>query len=194
MPVNKDMVEQGMQLILEGIGEDPLREGLIDTPARIARMYEEILSGMAKDPSELFSTSFGESHHEMVLVRDIPFYSLCEHHMVPFFGHAHVGYIPGHEGRICGISKLARLVDIFANRLQVQERLTTQIADTLVEQLEPDGVIVAVGAEHLCMAMRGIKKPGTTTVTSAVRGVFESSARTRAEALSLILNAGAITS
>ena len=185
--INKDLVEQGARLILEGIGEDPLREGLIDTPARIARMYEEILSGMDKDPTELFTTSFEESYHEMVLVRDIPFYSMCEHHMLPFFGLAHVGYIPGPTGRVCGLSKLARLVDVYANRLQVQERLTTQIANTLVEQLEPDGVIVAISAEHLCMSMRGIKKPGTTTVTSAVRGLFERSARTRSEALSLIL-------
>lgn len=186
--MNKEMVEKGARLILEGIGEDLSREGLIDTPERIARMYEQILSGMHEDPAELFSTDFEESYHEMVLVRDIPFYSLCEHHLLPFFGLAHVGYIPGIDGRVCGISKLARLVDVYAKRLQVQERLVTQVADTLVEQLKPDGVIVVVTAEHLCMSMRGVQKPGASTVTSAVRGTFERSARTRSEALSLMLN------
>ncbi|MDR2108349.1 MAG: GTP cyclohydrolase I FolE [Coriobacteriales bacterium] len=180
-------IEQGVRLILEGIGEDPAREGLLETPARVAKMYEEVCAGSDEDPTALFSTFFGENHHEMVLVKDIPFYSLCEHHLVPFFGMAHVAYLPGPDGRICGLSKLARLVDIYSKRLQVQERLTTQVAETLVEQLAPRGVIVVIEAEHLCMAMRGVKKPGSKTITSAVRGTFESSQKTRSEALSLIL-------
>ena len=175
-----------MRLILEGVGEDPYREGLKDTPARVARMYEEVLQGIDEDPSELFTRSFCENHNEMVLVKDIPFYSICEHHMVPFFGMAHVGYIPGTDGLICGISKLARLVDLFARRLQVQERLTTQVADTLVRELNPEGVIVVIEAEHLCMSMRGVKKPGSKTTTSAVRGIFRRDQKTREEALSLI--------
>jgi GTP cyclohydrolase I len=179
-------VEQGVRLILEGVGEDPEREGLLDTPARVARMYEEIFSGLVESPTPLFTKSFGEDHRELVLVKDIPFYSMCEHHLVPFFGMAHVGYLPGESGRICGISKLARLVDLFAKRPQVQERLTSQIADTLVEHLNPSGVIVVIEAEHLCMSMRGVKKPGSRTTTSAVRGAFKNSAKTREEALSLI--------
>lgn len=180
-------IEAGVRLILEGIGEDPNREGLLETPARVARMYEEVLGGLEEDPSRHFDVTFDEGHSEIVLVGDIPFYSMCEHHLAPFFGRAHVAYIPGEDGRICGISKLARLVDGFAKRPQVQERLTGQIADTLVEALNPAGVIVVIEAEHLCMSMRGVKKPGSQTVTSAVRGVFEKSAPTRAEALSLIL-------
>lgn len=180
-------VEEGVRLILEGIGEDPSREGLLETPARVARMYAEIMQGMTKDPSEFFAVAFEEGHREMVLVKDIPFYSLCEHHLVPFFGMAHVAYLPGSAGRICGLSKLARTVDVFAQRLQVQERLTRQIANTLVDSLDPDGVIVVVEAEHLCMSMRGVKKPGTKTITSAVRGAFEVSQKTRTEALDLIL-------
>ncbi|MDR0500191.1 MAG: GTP cyclohydrolase I FolE [Coriobacteriales bacterium] len=185
--MDKAKIEAGVRLILEGIGEDINREGLLDTPMRVARMYEEVCSGIACDPKEYFQTSFGENHHEMVLVKDMPFYSLCEHHMVPFFGMAHVAYLPGKDGRICGLSKLARLVDAYSRRLQVQERLTTQIAQTLVEQLSPRGVIVVIEAEHLCMSMRGVKKPGSKTITSAVRGMFESSQKTRNEALSLIL-------
>ena len=180
-------IEQGVRLILEGIGEDPDREGLQKTPSRVARMYEEVFAGMKEDPSIHFHTTFDEHHQEMVLIRDIPFYSMCEHHLVPFFGMAHVAYIPGPDGRVCGLSKLARLVDCFAKRPQVQERMTSQIADTLVEQLEPLGVIVVLEAEHMCMSMRGVKKPGTTTTTSAVRGSFEKNKATRAEALSLIL-------
>lgn len=180
-------IEQGIRLVLEGIGEDPKRSGLVDTPARVARLYTEVLQGMDQDASELFVTTFEEGHREMVLVKDIPFYSLCEHHMVPFFGHAHIAYLPGADGKICGLSKLARTVDIYARRLQVQERLTGQIANTLMEQLDPIGVIVVIEAEHLCMSMRGVKKPGTKTFTSAVRGAFEVSQKTRAEALSLIL-------
>jgi GTP cyclohydrolase I len=151
-------------------------------------MYEEICSGMDQDPSELFETTFDEHHQEMVLVRDIPFYSICEHHLVPFFGRAHVAYIPAKDGRICGISKLARLVDCFAKRPQVQERLTSQVADTLVRELHPEGVIVVMEAEHLCMSMRGVKKPGSKTTTSAVRGSFQKNSATRAEALTLIFN------
>ncbi len=181
-----EKIQQGVRLILEGIGEDPNREGLLETPARVGRMYEEICAGITMDPNELFEKSFGEDHKELVLVKDIPFYSICEHHLVPFFGLAHVGYIPGEDGRICGISKLARLVDVFAKRLQVQERLTSQVADTLVSELEPRGVIVVLEAEHLCMSMRGVKKPGSKTTTSAVRGLFETSQKSREEALSLI--------
>ena len=181
-------IEQGVRLMLEGMGEDPDREGLKKTPARVAKMYEEICSGMDEDPSELFETTFDEHHQEMVLVRDIPFYSICEHHLVPFFGKAHVAYIPAKDGRICGISKLARLVDCFAKRPQVQERLTSQVADTLVRELHPEGVIVVMEAEHLCMSMRGVKKPGSKTTTSAVRGSFQKSSATRAEALSLIFS------
>lgn len=184
MDINK--IEQGVRLILEGVGEDPNREGLLETPARVARMYEEVFAGLTDDPSRYFETTFDEHHEEMVLVRDIPFYSMCEHHLVPFFGLAHVAYIPSADGRICGLSKLARLVDSFAKRPQVQERLTSQIADTLISELDPQGVIVVIEAEHMCMSMRGIKKPGSKTTTSAVRGVFEKSQATRAEALSLI--------
>ena len=162
-------IEAGVRLILEGVGEDPEREGLRETPARVARMYEEVLGGL-----------------EIVLVGDIPFFSMCEHHLAPFFGKAHVAYIPGEDGRICGISKLARLVDGFAKRPQVQERLTGQIADTLVEALHPAGVIVVLEAEHMCMSMRGVKKPGAKTTTRAVRGCFETDADARSEALSLI--------
>ena len=179
-------IEQGVRLILEGIGEDPDREGLLKTPARVARMYEEIFAGMTEDPSKHFEVTFDEHTEEMVLVGDIPFYSMCEHHLVPFFGKAHVAYIPSADGRICGLSKLARLVDAFAKRPQVQERLTKQVADTLMEQLNPQGVIVVMEAEHMCMSMRGVKKPGSKTTTSAVRGIFESHDATRAEALSLI--------
>ena len=184
MDANK--IEQGVRLILEGVGEDPTRSGLVDTPARVARMYEEILSGMHQDPAELFVHKFDEGHQEMVIVHDIPVYSLCEHHMLPFYGLAHIAYIPNSSGQVCGISKLARLVDLYAKRLQVQERLTSQVADALVEQMDPLGVLVAIECEHLCMSMRGIKKPGSKTTTSAVRGSFRNSTETRMEALSLI--------
>ncbi|MDR2493532.1 MAG: GTP cyclohydrolase I FolE [Coriobacteriales bacterium] len=185
-PFDAQKAAQAITMLLEAVGEDPTREGLLDTPERVARMYEEVLGGMRQDPGTLFKKSFGENHREMVLVKDIPFYSLCEHHLVPFFGVAHIAYLPGKDGRVCGLSKLARLVDAFARRLQVQERLTSQIADTLVEQLAPNGVIVVIEAEHLCMSMRGVKKPGSRTITSAVRGGFERSISTRSEALSLI--------
>lgn len=181
-----DKIEQGVRLILEGVGEDVDREGLKKTPERVAKLYAECFSGLYEDPAEFFETTFDEHHEEMVLVRDIPFYSMCEHHLAPFFGKAHVAYIPASDGRICGLSKLARLVDCFAKRPQVQERLTSQIADTLIDQLHPQGVIVVMEAEHLCMSMRGIKKAGAKTTTSAVRGIFEKHYATRAEALSLI--------
>ena len=179
-------IEQGVRLILEGIGEDPNREGLLKTPSRVAKMYEEVFAGMTEDPSVHFETLFEEDYEEMVLVKDIPFNSMCEHHLVPFVGKAHVAYIPGKEGRVCGLSKLARLVDAYAKRPQVQERLTKQVAETLMEQLHPQGVMVVLEAEHMCMTMRGVKKPGSRTVTSAVRGVFDIDSTTRAEALSLL--------
>ncbi len=187
--MDRSRIEQGVRLILEGIGEDTSREGLLDTPMRVANMYEEIFAGLDQDPAEHFAVTFNEGHQEMVLIRDIPLYSVCEHHLVPFLGKAHVAYIPGKDGRICGLSKIARLVDVFAKRPQVQERLTSQIADTLVEQLDPQGVLVVIEAEHLCMSMRGVRKPGTVTTTSAVRGIFERKAATRAEAMSLIKGA-----
>ncbi|NGM17655.1 GTP cyclohydrolase I FolE [Eggerthellaceae bacterium zg-893] len=184
--MDKEKIEQGVRLILEGIGEDPTREGLVKTPERVARMYEEIFAGMTEDPAVHFETTFDEGHEEMVIVSDIPFYSMCEHHLVPFFGKAHVAYIPARDGRICGLSKLARLVDAYAKRPQVQERLTSQVADMLIDQLHPQGVLVVLEAEHMCMSMRGIKKPGSKTTTSAVRGIFERNQATRSEALSLI--------
>ena len=175
--MDRDKIEAGVRLILDGIGEDLGREGLTDTPRRVADMYEEIFAGLGSDPAEHFCVTFNEGHQEMVLVRDIPLYSVCEHHLVPFIGRAHVAYIPGVEGRICGLSKLARVVDVFAKRPQVQERMTSQIADTIVEYLQPAGVIVVIEAEHLCMSMRGVKKPGSETITSAVRGIFKTDAR-----------------
>lgn len=186
LTLDTQKIEEGVRLILEGVGEDPDREGLLETPARVARMYEEIFAGLTEDPARHFESTFDEHHDGMVLVRDIPFYSLCEHHLVPFFGKAHVAYIPGPDGRVCGLSKLARLVDAYAKRPQVQERLTTQVADTLVAELNPQGVIVVIEAEHMCMSMRGVRKPGAKTTTSVMRGVFENAA-TRAEAMSLIL-------
>ena len=184
-----EKIEQGVRLILEGVGEDPNREGLLKTPERVARMYQECFAGLYEDPSKLFETTFDEHYEEMVIVHDIPFYSMCEHHLAPFFGKAHVAYIPAKSGRIWGISKLARLVEVFARRPQVQERLTSQVADTLMKELHPQGVIVVMEAEHLCMSMRGVKKPSAKTTTSAVRGIFKSSdgAATRAEALSLLM-------
>lgn len=187
--MDREKIEQGVRMILEGVGEDPTREGLLDTPGRVARMYEEIFSGLSQDAAEHFRVTFNEGHQEMVLVRDIPLYSVCEHHLLPFIGRAHVAYIPGKDGRICGLSKLARVVDVFAKRPQVQERLTSQIAETIVEHLNPQGVMVVIEAEHLCMSMRGVQKPGATTTTSAVRGIFERNIATRAEAMSLIKGA-----
>ncbi len=184
--MDRDKIEAGVRLIIDGIGEDPSREGLLQTPRRVADMYEEIFAGLSEDPAEHFGVTFDEGHQEMVLVKDIPLYSVCEHHLVPFIGKAHVAYVPGKHGRICGLSKLARVVEVFAKRPQVQERMTSQIADTLVEHLDPSGVLVVIEAEHLCMSMRGVRKPGSKTVTSAVRGQFREDARTRAEAMSLI--------
>ncbi|HEU0132507.1 MAG TPA: GTP cyclohydrolase I FolE [Mycobacteriales bacterium] len=180
-------VEAAVRELLAGIGEDPSREGLRETPARVARAWAEAVSGLGRDPREVLSTTFDEGHDEMVLVKDIELWSLCEHHLVPFFGVAHVGYIPNERGEITGLSKLARLVDLYAKRPQVQERLTTQVADAIEAALRPRGVIVVVQAEHLCMSMRGVRKPGAKTVTSAVRGLFRDSQPTRAEALSLLL-------
>jgi GTP cyclohydrolase I len=181
-----DKVERGVRLILEGIGEDLARPGLHDTPARVARMYEEITSGLRVDPTRVLEAVFEEGHDEMVMVRDIPMHSLCEHHLVPFVGKAHVAYIPNEQGRITGLSKLARLVDELSRRPQVQERLTTEIADAMVERLEPRGALVVIEAEHLCMSMRGVRKPGAVTVTSAVRGSFRDSMSTRLEAMNLL--------
>ncbi len=173
--------------LLLAIGEDPDRDGLKATPGRVARAYAEVFAGLHVDPDDVLQTTFDEQHDELVLVKDIPLYSTCEHHLVPWHGTAAVGYIPGADGRITGLSKLARVVDLYARRPQVQERLTGQVADAVMSRLQPQGVIVVVQAEHLCMAMRGVRKPGTTTMTSAVRGIFQTDSRTRAEALSLIV-------
>lgn len=180
-------VEAAVRELLYAIGEDPSREGIRRTPERVARSLAEQFAGLYVDPEEVLSTTFDEGHDEMVLVKDIEVYSTCEHHLVPFHGVAHVGYVPNESGRITGLSKLARLVDLYARRPQIQERMTSQVADALVRRLEPRGVIVVVEAEHLCMSMRGVRKPGARTVTSAVRGLFQTSVPTRAEAMSLIL-------
>jgi GTP cyclohydrolase I len=185
-PVDVDRIARAVREILEAVGEDPDRDGLLRTPARVAEMYAEVFSGLHEDPAAHLKVTFEANHDEMVMVKDIPIYSLCEHHLVPFHGHAHVAYIPGKDGRITGLSKLARLCDGFARRPQVQERLTTQVADALVDALEPRGVLVVMEAEHLCMGMRGVRKPGSITVTSAVRGIFKENASTRAEAMGLI--------
>lgn len=181
-----DRAEAAVRELLIACGEDIDREGLKMTPARVARAFAEQFAGLYENPDAVLDTVFDEGHAELVLVKDIPMYSTCEHHLVPFFGKAHVGYIPGPDGRITGLSKLARLVEGYSKRPQVQERLTTQIADALVRRLEPAGVIVVIEAEHLCMAMRGIRKPGASTTTSAVRGIFQRQGSTRAEAMSLI--------
>ena len=180
-----DRAEAAVRELLMAVGEDPDREGLRDTPARVTRAYREVFAGLYTDPAALLSKTFNEDHRELVLVRDIPIYSTCEHHLVPFHGVAHIGYIPGRSGAVTGLSKLARLVDLFAKRPQVQERLTSQVADALVDKLDPAGVLVVIEAEHLCMAMRGIRKPGSVTTTSAVRGSMRTNAPTRAEALGL---------
>ena len=180
-------VEAAVRELLLAIGEDPDRDGLAGTPARVARAYAEMFAGLHAEPAEVLSTVFDAGHDEMVIVKDIELFSVCEHHLVPFHGVAHVGYIPNEQGQITGLSKLARLVDVFARRPQVQERLTGQVADALLDGLRPRGVIVVIEAEHLCMAMRGVRRPGSRTVTSAVRGAFRDSASTRAEAMSLIL-------
>jgi GTP cyclohydrolase I len=185
-PVDHERIERAVREILIAIGENPDRDGLLRTPARVADMYAEVCAGLSQDPASHLVVTFEADHDEMVLVRDIALYSICEHHLVPFHGRAHVAYIPGDDGRITGLSKLARLVDGFAKRPQVQERLTTQIADALVGALAPRGAFVMIEAEHLCMSMRGVRKPGTLTVTSAVRGLFKESAATRAEVMSLL--------
>jgi GTP cyclohydrolase I len=185
-PYDAARAEAAVRELLLAVGEDPEREGLRDTPARVARAYQEIFAGLRQDPREVLSATFDIGHEEMVLVKDIEVYSTCEHHLVPFHGVAHVGYIPGPTGRVTGLSKLARLVDVYARRPQVQERMTGEIADALVDVLEPRGVLVVVECEHLCMSMRGVRKPGSRTVTSAVRGQMRDPA-TRAEAMSLVI-------
>jgi len=182
--IDKVRIEQALKAIIEAIEEDSSREGLTGTPRRVAEMYSDLFSGIARDPREVLNVGFDEDHHEMVIFKDIPFYSMCEHHFLPFYGLAHVGYIP--NGRVVGASKMARAVDILAKRPQLQERLTSQIADTIVEVLQPQGVAVVVQAEHLCMTMRGVRKPGSCIVTSAMRGLFRRSSATRAEFLSLV--------
>ncbi|MCG1025321.1 GTP cyclohydrolase I FolE [Dehalobacter sp.] len=186
MAIDHAKIERAVRDILEAIGEDPEREGLKDTPKRVARFYEEAFAGLHEDPSKNLSVLFSENHEEMVLVRDIPIYSMCEHHLLPFVGQAHIAYIPRH-GKVTGLSKLARVAEDYARRPQLQERLTSQIANTVNDMLNPRGVIVVIEAEHMCMTVRGIKKPGAQTVTSAVRGMFETSAATRAEAFSIIM-------
>ncbi|WP_017622676.1 GTP cyclohydrolase I FolE [Nocardiopsis chromatogenes] len=185
--IDQARIEKAVREILLAVGEDPDRDGLQDTPSRVARAYAEQFSGLHQRPGDVLTTVFEAQHEEMVLVKDIELYSTCEHHLVPFYGTAHVGYIPNAKGQITGLSKLARLVDVYARRPQVQERLTTQVADAVMEHLDPRGVIVVIEAEHLCMTMRGVRKPGAKTVTSAVRGDFRNRDRTRAEAMSLIL-------
>jgi GTP cyclohydrolase IA len=184
---DQSRAEEAIRELLYAIGEDPEREGLRETPSRVARAYREMFSGLYTEPDSVLNTMFDEEHDELVIVKEIPMYSTCEHHLVSFHGVAHVGYIPGKSGRVTGLSKIARMVDLYAKRPQVQERLTSQIADALVRQLDPSGVIVVVEAEHLCMAMRGVRKPGAVTTTSAVRGLFKTNAASRAEALDLIL-------
>ena len=184
--VNQDKIKLAVASIIEAIGENPLREGIKDTPQRVAEMYAELFSGLDADPKAELAVDFGEGYEEMVILRDIPFYSMCEHHLLPFYGVAHVGYVPSRGGRVVGVSKLARVVEICARRPQLQERMTQQIADAIFETLQPAGVAVVIQAEHLCMVMRGIKKPGTTVITSSVRGNFRSKVATRSEFLSLI--------
>ncbi|MBI4213492.1 MAG: GTP cyclohydrolase I FolE [Chloroflexi bacterium] len=184
--VDKDAVREAVNALILAIGEDPTREGLLETPRRIAEMYEEIFQGVDQDPRAVLQVGFEERHEEMVIVRDIPFYSLCEHHFLPFFGTIHVGYIP--KGRVVGISKVARCVEILARRPQLQERLTSQIADILMEELRPGGVAVVGQAQHLCMTMRGVEKPGSQVVTSANRGVFRNNSVTRTEFMALLSN------
>jgi len=182
--VNQKKIAEAVRMLLEAIGDDPKRDGLRETPERVARMYEEIFGGGEEDPRESLAKQFDEDHHEMVLVKDIPFFSMCEHHLMPFFGKAHVAYIP--NGHVVGISKLARVVEAFARRPQVQERMTSQIADMIEQELKPQGVAVVCEAVHTCMTMRGVKKPGSTVITSAMRGGFRSRMSTRSELMSLI--------
>jgi GTP cyclohydrolase I len=185
-PPDMARIEAAIRELLAALGEDPDRDGLLKTPGRVARMYAEVTAGLREDPAAHLTTVFEADHDEIVLVRDIPFASLCEHHLLPFIGHAHVGYLPGDDGKVTGLSKLARLVDGYARRLQVQERLTTQIAEALVSALQPRGAIVVLEAEHMCMSIRGVHKPGSLTITSAVRGIFREDSRSRAEAMTLL--------
>jgi GTP cyclohydrolase I len=184
--VDQDAIKKAVSSIIKAIGEDPTREGFADTPNRVAEMYAELFSGLHIDPCEELTVGFEEGHREMIVLKDIPFYSMCEHHLLPFYGVAHVGYVPNESGRVVGASKIARVVEIIARRPQLQERMTTQIANAMVEGIRPDGVGVVIEAEHLCMTMRGIKKPGSTMLTSAVRGIFRSRSKTRAEFFSLL--------
>jgi GTP cyclohydrolase I len=184
--LDADKIKKTAREFIEAIGDDPSREGLVDTPQRLAEMYAELFSGIDMDAREVLATGFSAGHHEMVIVRDIPFYSMCEHHFLPFYGVVHIGYIPNARGWVVGVSKLARVVEIYSRRLQLQERMTKHIADVIMESLKPDGVGVVIQAEHLCMVMRGIKKPGSNVITSAMRGIFEKRAVTRAEFLSLV--------
>ncbi|MDP9070649.1 MAG: GTP cyclohydrolase I FolE [Actinomycetota bacterium] len=184
--VDRGRIEKAVRELLEALGEDPDRDGLQRTPERVAAMYAELFAGLHEDPDHILDVTFDASHDEMILEKDIPFYAICEHHLVPFVGRAHVGYIPNADGRITGLSKLVRLVDCYARRPQVQERLTTQVADTLERVLVPRGVLVVIEAEHLCMSMRGVRRPGALTVTSAVRGLVREDPRTRAEAMAFI--------
>ncbi len=184
--VDKAKIKQAVASIIEAIGEDPNRKSLVDTPERVAEMYAELFMGLGQDPKEELKVGFELGHREMVILRDIPFYSMCEHHLLPFYGVAHIGYIPNNEGRIIGISKLARVVEIIAKRPQLQERMTTEIAQAIIEGIQPAGVAVVIQAEHLCMIMRGIKKPGSNVITSALRGLFSRQAASRAEFFSLI--------
>jgi GTP cyclohydrolase I len=186
--MDRDLLIESVRSILKGIGEEPDREGLVRTPERVADMYAELFSGIGKDPRDELQVVFEEGHDEMVMVKDIPLGSICEHHLIPFFGRAHVAYIPNKAGQITGLSKLVRAVDVVSKRPQVQERLTTEVADALQDSLNPRGVLVVVEAEHLCMSMRGVRKPGSRTVTSAVRGLFRDSDATRAEAMGLIFH------
>lgn len=185
---DKAKIEQGVRLILSGMGEDLNREGLQGTPERVARAIEEVCGGLHEEADKLFEARFDADCHDIVIVKDIPFYSLCEHHLLPFFGKAHIAYIPGADGKVCGISKLGRVVDVFAHRPQLQERLCNEIATAIETNLNPLGVLVVMEAEHLCMTMRGVKKPGAVTTTSSVRGAFQANPTTRQEALSLIYN------
>ena len=184
--IDQGAIRKSITAIIKAIGDDPGREGLADTPRRVAEMYAELFVGLDMDPREELTVGFEEGHREMIILRDIPFYSMCEHHLLPFYGVAHVGYIPNDTGRVVGASKIARVVEIVARRPQIQERMTTQIADAINEGIKPDGVGVVIEAEHLCMIMRGIKKPGSTVVTSALRGTFRSRSKTRAEFFSLL--------
>jgi GTP cyclohydrolase IA len=184
--VDRPRAEAAVRELLFAVGEDPDREGLRETPGRVARAYEEIFAGLYEEPDAVLEKTFDEQHQELILVKDIPIFSTCEHHLVPFHGVAHIGYIPSPSGRVTGLSKIARVADLYARRPQVQERLTGQIADALVRKLEPRGVIVVIDAEHLCMGMRGVRKPGSRTTTSAVRGMLRSSSTSRAEVLALI--------